>query len=510
MHLAAIAAATRPEVRLNASLVSDDENEIVSLLVGQVEKFLAREVDAAEIDRRGNIPASVRKAAADLGLFGLTIPEAMGGAGLSLSAACRVVATLAHVDRSVAIMVGLHAGLGTQGLVLHGDPELQRAWLCRLASGACVASFAATEAGAGSDLGAIRTVGEATARGLCITGEKSYVTNGGFAGLFTVLVRTPGIGGDRGTCLVCIPRDAPHVEVGPEEDKLGIRGSSTVTVRFDGTEIPWNHVLGEAGRGIELTSGLLALGRTLMSSGCVGTAEAALDATLTHVGDRRQFGRTIGDFGATRAHIAFMAARTAAMRAIVQSTAAAHARGESIETLSAIAKVFTSDGAFEVCDRAVQLHGALGFLEPTGIARALRDCRITRIFEGANDVLLVRIGAARLAARTSSSQVPQGDPTSELAERFADAVAEVRERLGIRAIRQQVVLQRIARAEIALTVAQAMSAMRAMREDDGDLAHYAVDQLLVEGHRALDDLRRAEQDEDAAVALSTRLYAAHA
>ncbi len=483
MSSAAVTAAAAPQA------------DLLELLLPQVHRFLAREVRADAIDREGLIPAAVRDGAARLGLFGLTIPTEYGGAGLPLGPACRVVTELARIDRSVAIMIGLHVGLGTRGLVEHGSAELRRAWLPRLASGECVASFSVTEASAGSDLTAIRTTAEPTRDGMRIVGEKSYVTNGGFAGLFTVLVRTPGLGGDRAMSLVCIPRDTPGVEIGPEEDKLGVRGSSTVTVMFDGVVIPWSHVIGEAGRGLDVTHELLGWGRTLMSAGCVGTAQAALDATVYYVGARRQFGRAIGEFGATQVHVAWMAARVHAMGAIVKSVADEHARGGNTETASAIAKVFTSESAFAVCDRAVQLHGALGFLEPTGVARMLRDSRITRIFEGANDVLLVRIGAARLTSSTPSVRPEDAAPVNALARRLDDAVAEVRSRFGLRAVRRQLVLQRIANAEISVTVARAAAQSR------DSLGRYASEQLVEEGHRALDALARAEQDEDAAAAL---------
>lgn len=478
-----------------------DEAAVLDLLLPQVARFLARDVNGDTIDREKHIPRRVREGAARLGLFGLTIPSEHGGAGLSLAAACRIVAEIARVDRSVAIMIGLHAGLGTQGIVQHGSAELRRAWLPRLASGEAIASFAATEASAGSDLGSIRTVGSPVADGLRIDGEKSYVTNGGFAGLFTVLVRTPGLGGERACSVVCVPRELPGVQIGGEEDKLGIRGSSTVTVRFDGAIIPWTHVLGEAGRGVELTNGLLAWGRTLMSAGCVGTARAALDATVDHVGSRRQFGRAIGELGATRAHVAYMGARLHAMDAVVRDVAALQGRGEPIETASTVAKVFTSDSAFEICDRAVQLHGALGFLEPTGVARQLRDCRITRIFEGANDVLLVRLGAARLATRAPLARSGEARVLEELAQRLDLCIEQLRARLGIAAIRKQLLLQRLARAEIALTVARAADA-------SSPVGRYAVACLAAEGHAAVASIGHAERDEDEAAVIASLLYGA--
>jgi alkylation response protein AidB-like acyl-CoA dehydrogenase len=476
-----------------------DEAAVLELLLPQVARFLAREVDSEAIDRDERIPMSVREGAGRLGLFGLTIPIEDGGSGLSLAAACRVVSEIARVDRSVAIMIGLHAGLGTQGIVQHGTAELRRAWLPRLASGEVIASFAATEASAGSDLGSIRTVGIPVAQGLRIDGEKSYVTNGGFAGLFTVLVRTPGLGGERACSVVCVPRDLPGVQIGREEEKLGIRGSSTVTVRFDGAIIPWSHVLGEAGRGIALTNGLLAWGRTLMSAGCVGTARAALDSTLDHVRSRRQFGRAIGEFGATRAHVAYMGARAHAMAAIVRDVAKVHGRGESIETASIVAKVFTSDSAFDLCDRAIQLHGALGFLESTGVARQLRDCRITRIFEGANDVLLVRLGAARLATRAPLTRSDEEGVLDVLARQLDLCTEELRARLGIGAIRKQVLLQRLGRAEIALTVGRATDA-------SSPVGRYAIARLAAEGHDAVGSIDGAERDEDEASAIAGLLY----
>jgi alkylation response protein AidB-like acyl-CoA dehydrogenase len=158
---------------------SDAEGESLALLLPQVSRFLRTEVDGYAIDRDGAIPDAVRSGLARLGLFGLTIPNEYGGAGLSLGAACRVVAEIARVDRSLAVMVGLHAGLGTRGIVELGSPSLRAHWLPRLADGNCVASFGATESGAGSALASVRTVGRLGDGDIVIDGEKSYVTNGG-------------------------------------------------------------------------------------------------------------------------------------------------------------------------------------------------------------------------------------------------------------------------------------------------------------------------------------------
>ena len=239
-----------------------------------------------------------------------------------------------------------------------------------------------------------------------------------------------------------------------------------------------------------------------MSAGCVGTARAALDATVEHVTTRRQFGRAIGAFRATQAHLAWMAGRVHAMDAIVRSVGVEHARGASIETLSSIAKVFTSESAFAVCDRALQLHGALGFLETTGVARMLRDCRITRIFEGANDVLLVRLGAARLASRGSSTPVRHA-LLGPLASGIEEAVADLRARLGLSVMQKQLILQRVAKAEIALQVGL-------IAYDGSPIGRYAAEQLVEEGERALDDLGSAESEEETVDQIASLLYEARA
>ncbi|MGA2449584.1 MAG: acyl-CoA dehydrogenase family protein [Polyangiaceae bacterium] len=487
--------------------------ELVDLLLPSVRRFMATEVDGSAIDEASRIPGSVREGFARLGLFGMTVPEEFGGAGFSLWDACRVIAEIARVDRSVGIMLGLHAGLGSRGLVEWGTPELQAHWLPRIAAGECITAFGATEAGAGSDLMAIRTTGRLVDdNALRIDGEKSYVTNGGFANLFTVLVRTPGLGGDRGHTLVAIPAGTPGISLGKEEHKLGIRGSSTVTVAFEDVIVPMTHVLGRAGEGMELAYKLLAWGRTLMSAGCAGAAQGALDATVRYVGERKQFGQAIGNFTATRAHVAWMAARAFAMRALIHETAESQARGSSIEVASAVAKVFCSEGAFEAFDRAIQLHGAVGFLESTGVARGLRDCRITRIFEGANDVLLLRIGAATLGVRRelNLSCIPALRDMSERVVAFDELLhremSELRKRLGVMAVRRQLVLQRVARAEICVRAAAAALSRAADSDKEIGLARYAATSLIDEGAHWLAQLEDAERDEASASKLTAMIY----
>lgn len=525
-HLEPVASGLANPAALGAGLAvahaTAAEADALSVVFGESKRLIASVADAASIDREGRLPVELRAAVAEAGLFGLTVPEAHGGAGLSLKAACAVIAEIATLERSTAIMIGLHSGLGTRPLVELGGDELRHTILPEVARGQRVAAFAATESGAGSDLTGIRTTGTLVDGGIRLDGEKAYVTNGGFAGCFTVLCSTPGVGGARAHSLVFVPRETAGVCIGPEEDKLGIRGSSTVTVSFEGAVVPRTMILGEPGRGIDQAHAALAWGRTLMAAGCVGTSRAALELALSHVTSRQQFNRPIGDFSASRAHVARMAARLYASETLVRWVGHALAQGDPIDELSLSAKVLCSEASFEICDRAIQLHGALGFIEPTGVARLLRDCRITRIFEGANDVLLVRGGAAvlgrraipsetRLAASLSGPLEGEAKAWDALQARFVDAKLSVRAEHGVGVVRHQLVLQAVARTNVALTAALASLTRAHARRSDLELvlARHAAEDLMLEAEQHMRDLARAMRDESRVYALSEHLYAPH-
>lgn len=486
-----------PALDRDATEAEAFDADVLEHVAAEVRRFAARELDAASIEESGSIPAHVIHAARSLGLFGLSLPSRFGGMALGLGGCARVVTELARRDRSTATMIGLHNGLGVRPLVDGGSDAMKERWLPRLASGEAIGAFAATEAGAGSDLTRLGTVATVVDGRLRIDGEKHYVTNGGLAALFTVLVSTPGLGGARARALVAIPRDTPGVSVGREEEKLGLRASSTVSVRFDGATVDLDHVLGPIGSGPEMAHRALDWGRTLMSAGCVGTAHAALAATLEHVSSRRQFGRALARFGSVRSHVASMLSTVFAMQSMVGATARAEHAVEALSRLATATKVFCSEGAFDVCDRAVQLHGALGYLEDAGIARMLRDSRVTRIFEGANDVLLVRSGVALYASGPNGSSRrlhPRHATELDLAwdgldarlDRLLDAEREVH---GIAGVRNQPLAVAIARADLALLVA---SVCMARRDEDAPRAEHAAHAQLVEAARALESVLRAD------------------
>ena len=475
-----------------------EERETLASLCESLVRFARAEIHPLQIDRAGRIPPAVLSGLAELGFFGLSIPERWGGAGFSLRSVCDAVAALARLDRSVATTVGLHLGLGTRGLVAFGSEELRAAFLPELASGQKLAAFAATESGAGSDLAAIATHAvEAPGGRLRVDGGKIYVTNGGLAQVFTIVAATPGLGGARrGHSLLLLERGDTGLSALGEERKLGLRGSSTTSLHLDGVEIPRARLIGEPGRGMEHLAQVLAWGRTAMASGCVGAAQVALEAAAAHAATRRQFGRTLASFEVVREQLADMAALLFAMEALVHQTCAAEDEPAALATLSVAAKVLCSEGDWEICDLAVQLHGGAGFLEESGLPLLLRDARITRIFEGANDVLLAAHGTWLLFAAPARKAAEQASPATGgaqtggalavgpklssaalAADRLRATLARQRDglraRFGVRVVSQQRLLHRLGRLGV-LSAAADAAVLRAGSTGDAESRQLAT------------------------------------
>ncbi|NMB76612.1 MAG: hypothetical protein GYA21_15970, partial [Myxococcales bacterium] len=475
-----------------------EEAETVQALERSVERFSQRLVDPARIDAEARIDPGVLSAAKELGLFGMTIPQEFGGAGLSMKAACRVMRCLGRQDASVGVSIGLHNGLGLRGLIHLGTPEQKQKYLPDLAAGRKIACFSATEAGAGSEIAAIRASAVEDGDGFVLSGEKIYVTNGGFADLATVPARTPGLGGSRrGLTLFLVPLDLPGVSRGREEHKLGIKGSSTCTLHFDEVRLPRSAILGEVSRGLDHLAHILEWGRTLMAAGCIGLMQNAWEKTLFQVTNRKQFGRVIGEFGMVREKLAAMRSRLHALESAMRlSTALDEEGSEGIPQESLVLKLACTEWAFAAADEAVQLHGGSGFIEETGVARLLRDVRITRIFEGANEVLRFHLASAafawdaealshsRLAPLVDDTLRPEAERFDGLLQALAAALAAQKKTFGIKVFVRQMAQRRIASATTALylslcVLARAQGEMAAGSADDAllDLTRLVLGEL---------------------------------
>ncbi len=365
------------------------EVDVVRGLLDGVRRFFDREVDSAAMDREQRIPDAVMRGLRELGLFGLAVPRSHGGAGMTTTGYARVIQEVAGLDASVAMTLGAHQSLGTQGLLLFGSPTLKDRYLPRLATGELIAAFALTEPGAGSDAAAIQTRAEPRADGYVLNGSKIWVTNGGCADLFTVFARTsPADEGVKPKITAFLVERGWGVQSGPNEAKLGVRAASTTDLRFDGVHVPAGNVLADPGRGFGVAMRVLNGGRLGLASGCVGTCKRALKLAVDRCRNRRAFGRPIGEFGLVKEKIAAMMADTWALECMTYLTTGLVDAGVgdySVE--SAICKVFGSEACWRVVNDALQIAAGIGYMAPFPYERMLRDARLNLIFEGTNEIL---------------------------------------------------------------------------------------------------------------------------
>jgi acyl-CoA dehydrogenase family protein 9 len=362
----------------------------VTALLDKVRRFFELRVDSAEIDRQQRIPDEVLLGLRDLGCFGLSIPKAHGGLGLTNTACARVVQEIAGLDASIAATLAAHQSLGANGVLLCGTDAQKERYLPRLATGELAAAFALAEPGAGSDASEIQTHAELQPDGTyLLNGYKTWITNGGFAGLFVVFARTsPAEDGVKPRITAFLVERGPGVRSGPNQPKLGIRGASTTEVHFQDVRIPADHVLGEAGRGFKVAMQVMDTARLGLASGCVGLCKRLIKMCVERCQERRAFGRPIGEFGLIKDKVAAMMAETWALECMTYLTTGMIDRGaHDFSVESAICKVYGSEACLRVVGEALQIAAGLGYMAERPYERLLRDARFNMVFEGTNETL---------------------------------------------------------------------------------------------------------------------------
>jgi acyl-CoA dehydrogenase family protein 9 len=383
--------------------IKPEERETVSAFLDSFRRFAAEKVDPVVIDREHRIRPEVLAGIADLGLLGLSIPERYEGFGFSASAYCRVMEEVGTADASLAVVVGAHQSIGCKGLVLFGTEEQKKTWLPRLASGKLIGAFALTEPEAGSDAAGIQTtaVYDEQKKEFVLNGTKQWISNGGFASFFTVFAKDEALGDiepHKKITAFVVTSDLPGLTRGKEENKLGLKGSSTCQIHFENLRVPEFHVLGERGHGFKIAVEVLNTGRTSLGAGCVGGSKAMLREAALHATRRTQFGTPIAQFEMIRAKFARMVLDTYALESMVYLTTGLIDAGIDDYSLEgACCKVFGTETVWRNINDALQIAGGNGFMEEYPYERALRDSRINMIFEGTNEILrmLVALSGAR-------------------------------------------------------------------------------------------------------------------
>lgn len=352
--------------------------------------------EAERLDREELFAADIYRAMGENGLFGITVPESLGGAGLDCLAYSVVMEELSRGYASVADQCGL-VELVTTLLSQHGTPAQQGRWIGPLIRAEARAAYCITEAGAGSDVSGLKTTAVRDGGGWVLNGAKLWIHNAPVADVAFVLARTDPAAGKRGMSIFIVDCHAKGVARGPKEHKLGQRSSQVSELSFTDVRLPADALLGTEGRGFHMMMSVLEKGRVGIASLAVGILQAALDASVEQAKMRKQFGHAIAEFQGIQFMLADMAKDTEAARLLVRSAAQKIDRGEDATAAASMAKCFAGDAAVAHASNAIQIFGGSGYIRGYEVERLYRDAKITQIYEGTNQIQRVIIARKLLA-----------------------------------------------------------------------------------------------------------------
>ena len=346
-------------------------------------RLVPNEARLADEDR---VPDEIVVEMRRMGLFGLSIPEEFGGLGLTMEEEALVAIELGQTSPAFRSIMGTNNGIGSQGIVMDGTEAQKRAWLPLLASGEVIASFALTEANAGSDAASLVTSARCEGEHYLLNGTKRFITNAPEAGVFTVMARTGGPGAG-GISAFIVERGMPGLAFGRPERKMGQHGAHVCDVIMEDCQVPAANIIGGVeGQGFKTAMKVLDRGRLHIAAVCAGLAERLIHDSLAYAMTRQQFGKPIAEFQLVQAMLADSRTESYAARCMVLDAARRKDAGENVSTEASCCKLFASEMVGRVADRAVQIHGGAGYIADYGIERFYRDVRLFRIYEGTSQI----------------------------------------------------------------------------------------------------------------------------
>lgn len=336
---------------------------------------------ARKIDEDERVPRELINKMGELGFLGAVFPTEYGGGGFGELGYCLLQEEIGRGCLSTATFIGAHQSIGSNAIYIGGSDFLKKKYLTPLAEGKFIGAFALTETLAGSDSFNLRTKAHRDGDDWILNGEKLWITNGSIADVISVFART-----EKGITGFVVETKWPGFTAGPPEKKMGIRGSVTAAISFENVRVPKENMIGDDGRGFLIAMKTLDAGRLGLGAACLGASKELLELSTKYAKERKQFDVTISQFEAIQFMLAEMATTIYAMESLVYRTAAAYDAGKQISRQSAMVKLFCSEGLIKVADRAVQVHGGMGYSRELPIERMYRDARINPIFEGTNEI----------------------------------------------------------------------------------------------------------------------------
>ena len=382
------------DARLALTRLAEDE----VLFRDSVYEFADREIRplVREMDEHAKLPRTLIDQLFELGVMGIEVPEAYGGAGASFFHAVLAVEALSRVDPSVGVLVDVQNTLVINALLRWGNNDLKQRYLPKLAS-SVVGAYCLSEAGSGSDAFALQTRATESGDGYTINGRKLWITNGNEADCFLVFANINPEAGYRGITAFVVERGTPGFTVGKKEDKLGIRASSTCELLFEDCLVAKDRVLGEVGKGYKVAIETLNEGRIGIGAQMIGVAQGALDHTIKYTKERKQFGKAIADFQGVQFQLARMAIDVESARLMVYNAARLRDANEPFLHEAAMCKILSSEVAERVTSTAVNLYGGYGFVRDYPVEKLFRDAKIGQIYEGTSNMQLMTIAKQLLA-----------------------------------------------------------------------------------------------------------------